>query len=284
MKIVLFGEDVFTAAVFQSILDANHEVLMVVSPIYKNNNSHLKIETIAKNNNIDFIRTKNVNSNEIKDLLTNSKPDLLVSAHLRKILDKEIFTIPTHGAINFHPSLLPKYRGLSPQHQTIIHGDSESGVSVHFIDETVDTGHIVAQTKITIKPDDYISDFQLNMLNIYKSIIITAIDRISSNDFVPVIQKETDISYFHALKLKDREILFSKTKTEARNLIRAVSYPYKGAYTNNIIVWRAEIPTQETEKSITYDSNKLGPQIINEDLLVLSFKDGILISEDFELN
>ena len=154
----------FTAGVFQSILNANHQVLMVVSPIYKNNNSHSKIESIAKNNNIDFVRVEDVNSSDIRELLIASKPDLLVSAHLRKILHKDIFTVPTYGAINFHPSLLPKYRGLSPQHQTIIHGDSESGVSVHFIDETVDTGHIVAQTKIAIKPDDYISDFQFNML------------------------------------------------------------------------------------------------------------------------
>jgi methionyl-tRNA formyltransferase len=283
MKTVIFGEDVFTAAVFQSILNGNHEVLMVVSPIYENNNSHSKIEAIAKNNSINFVRIENVNSDYIRDLLIASKPDLLVSVHLRKILKKEIFTIPSLGAINIHPSLLPKYRGLSPQHQTILHGDSESGVSVHFIDETVDTGHIVAQTKIAIKPDDYISDFQLKMLKVYKSIIVTAIDRISKADFVPIVQKQTDISYFHSIKLKDREIVFSKTKTEALNLIRAVSYPYKGAYTNNITVWRAEIPSEKIMNSITIDSKKLGAQIINDDLLILCFNDGILISEDFEI-
>ncbi|MBF8149553.1 hypothetical protein ITJ86_06565 [Winogradskyella sp. F6397] len=283
MKIVLFGEDVFTAAVFQSLLDENHEVLMAVCPIYINNNSHSKIESIANNNSIDFIRTENVNSKNIKKLLIATEPDLLVSVHLRKILDKEIFSIPTYGAINFHPSLLPKYRGLSPQHQTIIHGDLESGVSVHFIEETVDTGDIVAQTKIPIKPEDYISDFQLKMLTVYKSIIITAVDRISKTEFIPIVQNQSEISYFHALKLKDREIVFSKTKTEALNLIRAVSYPYKGAYTNNITIWRAEIPSKETLDSVTFDSKKIGPQILNDDILILCFKDGILISEDFEI-
>ncbi len=93
MKIVLFGEDVFTAAVFQSILNTNHEVLMVVSPIYKNNNSHSKIESIAKNNNIDFVRVENVNSIDIRDKLIAAKPDLLVSTHLRKIL---------HADTSFH--------------------------------------------------------------------------------------------------------------------------------------------------------------------------------------
>ena len=149
MDIALFGEDVFTATVLQSLLDKNHKVLLIVCPLYSNNN-HNRLQSIAEQNKIEFFREKDVNSGFVKDRLEKAQPGLIVSVHLRKILKKEIFSIPGKGAINVHPSLLPKYRGLSPQHQAIIHGDSESGVTVHYIKELVDTGDIIIQVHIQI--------------------------------------------------------------------------------------------------------------------------------------
>lgn len=282
MKIVLFGEDIFTATVFQSLIDNNHQVLMVICPFYKNSN-HLKLEYLANNKNINFTRYKNINSMDIRDKLIEVKPDLLISVHLRKILNKDIFEIPILGAINVHPSLLPKYRGLSPQHQAIIHGDLESGVTVHYIDKDIDTGNVIIQSPISIKLQDYISDFQLKMLKVYQSIVISAIELISNTEFSPIAQTRSDASYYNSISLKDREINFLKTKTEALNLIRAVSFPYKGAYTNNITIWRAEVPAYNIEDEAILDYKKIGTQIINEDLLILRFNDGILTSNDFEI-
>lgn len=282
MDIVLFGEDVFTATVLQSLLEKNHHVLLIVCPLYSNNN-HKKLQSIAEQNKIEFIREEDINSGFVKKRLEKAQPDLLVSVHLRKILKKEIFSIPWKGAINVHPSLLPKYRGLSPQHQAIIHGDSESGVTVHYIEEAVDTGKILIQISIPIEKEDYISDFQFKMQEVYKQIVTDAIDRIADENFEPVEQKIEETSYFGSLKTEDRKIDFAKTDTEALNLIRAVSYPYKGAYFGKFKIWRAEIPDENTVKAYSNSHTETGIHLIDEEVILLRFKGGILISDDFEL-
>ncbi len=282
MNLVLFGEDIFTATVFQSLLDSNLNVLLVVCPYYENNH-HKQIKSIAERNDIEFIRTNNVNSNLIRNKLVNVNPDLLISIHLRKILSKDIFSTPKLGAINVHPSMLPKYRGLSPQHQAIIHGDSESAVTVHFIEEGIDTGDIIIQKTIEIEKEDYIYDFQLKMLKTYKTIVIEAIKLLLSKDFRPIEQNTTDSSYFGSLKRKDREIDLSKSKIEIQNLIRAVSYPYKGAFYKNYIIWRATTPEKNSEEQLMKIYSKIGIHKLEKDKIAIRLLDGVLLTDDFEI-
>lgn len=281
MNLVLFGEDVFTATVLQSLLENHHRVSFVVCPL-SNSNNHRKIESIAEANNIEIARENNINSDSIKNKMERINPDLLISVHLRKILSKSIFSVPKLGAINVHPSLLPKYRGLSPQHQAIMHGDSESGVTVHFIEEGVDAGDIIIQKTIQIDIGDYISDFLLKMLTVYKSIVVEAICLLSRRDFIPVRQNNSGASYFGSLKPKDRVIDFSKSRTEILNLIRAVSFPYKGATYDNFIIWKAIAPDRITEKDLMKSYTKTGIYKINEEEILLRLFDGVLLTDDFE--
>ena len=145
MNVVVFGEDIYTSTVVESLIENGHKVSLIITPEYFNE-SYKVLEEAAAKYNIEFVKDKNVNSGKIKDHLIKVKPDLIIAAHLRKILHKEIFSQAAKGAINVHPSLLPKYRGLSPQHQAIMHGENESGVTVHYIDADVDTGEIIART------------------------------------------------------------------------------------------------------------------------------------------
>lgn len=66
------------------------------------------------------------------------------------------------GFINLHPSLLPEYRGMAPQHWPIINGESKTGVTVHYVDEGTDTGDIILQEEIELLPTDYVYDLQKN--------------------------------------------------------------------------------------------------------------------------
>jgi methionyl-tRNA formyltransferase len=256
MKLVLFGEDIFTATVLQSLVDAKFKLQLIVCPFYENNN-HKGIQRIAELNHIEFIREKNVNSEEIKQKVLNIHPDLIISVHLRKILSKEIFSLAKHGAVNMHPSLLPKYRGLSPQHQVLIHGDNESAVTIHYIEEGIDTGDIIIQQKFDIKPTDYIADVQLKMLAIYKTLMVDALKLLQSDNFKATKQSESDISYFGPLKKKDREININASTKEVYNLIRAVSMPYKGAFYGIYIIWSSNFidSSKEEEMMKTYTEN-----------------------------
>lgn len=279
MNLVVFGEDMYTSAVIESLVKAGHTVSLLVTPDSVTANFKVLNEITGKYG-IEFLRTDNINSDMVAEKIREIKPGLIISAHLRKILKKEIYSLAVKGAINIHPSLLPKYRGLSPQHQAIMHGDRESGVTVHFMEAEVDTGDIVLQKKFNIEPNDYILQVQAKMLVIYKTIVTEAIVLLESESFEPVKQDPAQLSYFGPLKKNDREIDVSKTMEETYNLIRAVSLPYKGAFYENYILWTAEIAGDAALKE-KYPNTGLYYEEA-EDRIIIRLKDGVLVSEDFE--
>ncbi len=282
MRIVLFGEDIFSAAVLQSLIDNGHTVEAVICPVYKNNMEHRSIEKVARKNSISFFHEKNVNDNSVRDNLLKIGPDLIVCVHLRKILSENIYSLPAKRAINVHPSLLPKYRGLSPQHQALIHGDTETGVTVHYIDETADTGDIIIQEKIPLTNDTYIYDLQLKMLSVYKYLVADAIRLTMTTDFRPSPQDISCGSWFGRMKDSDRRIDVEKTKFTIYNLIRAVSKPYRGAYFNDITVWTSFTVDAVSEKLFLKEYTKTGIYKM-QDKLLIRLQDGILMSDDFEV-
>lgn len=281
---VVFGEDIYTSVAIDSLIENGYKVLLIVTPPYPNVNYKILEETALKYR-IAFIKDKNVNSTSIKDRLLQLKPDLIISVHLRKILQKEIFSQATLGAINVHPSLLPKYRGLSPQHQAILHGDVESGVTVHYIDEDTDTGDIIVQEKFQVANDDYILHVQTKMLAIYKKIVVKALRLLEDSSFKPVKQDLTKLSYFGPLKKADREIDLSKSKREIYNLVRAVSLPYKGAFYKNYSIWTTELADADKEIELGKKYSDTGIYFDKAaDEIIIRLKDGFLISDDFEIN
>jgi methionyl-tRNA formyltransferase len=282
MNVVVFGEDIYTSTVIESLIESGHKVLLIVTPEYYNENYIILKETASKYH-IGFIKSENVNSVEVQGYLENVKPELIVAVHLRKILHEEIFSQAARGAINVHPSLLPRYRGLSPQHQAILHGDDESGVTVHFIDADVDTGEIIVQKKFPVSEDDYIVDVQVKMLAIYKKIVVEALGLLEDKAFKPMEQELAGSSYFAPLKRNDRKIDLSKSRLEIYRLVRAVSVPYKGAFYNNYIIWAARIPEPAVEEELKNKYTEAGFYVDKEGgKIIIRLSDGILVSDDYE--
>jgi len=91
--------------------------------------------------------------NKINEL----EPDLIICIRYGEILKKSLLTIPSIGVINFHPSLLPKYRGLGPIFQALLHNENEIGFSFHYIDEDIDTGEIIKSQKIKTEKNESVS-------------------------------------------------------------------------------------------------------------------------------
>ena len=107
------------------------------------------VKDYCNNKNLPVKSTSNLDDDDFK-LIEQIKPDLIISVNWRRLVPKRIFQLPKFGMINIHPSLLPKYRGMSPINWAVINGETESGVTVHFVDETADTGDIVLQKKFPI--------------------------------------------------------------------------------------------------------------------------------------
>ena len=278
LKIIFFGEDSFSNIVLTSLIKAGYNIPLVLSPLY-DNNIHKRLELTAKNNSIEYIREKDINSGTVVQRIKNIKPDLLITAHFQKLLKKELINIPSIGCLNLHPSLLPMYRGMSPQHWPIINGDKKTGITVHFIDEGIDTGKIVLQREIELTENMYVSDLQLIWTKEYQTIMCDAVKLISHPPPPLNIIENRGGSYYGKLRPEQCEIQIAQGIKYAYNLIRGVSKPYYGAYlyyeSEKIIIWRAEIVNEKTEtvpgNLFTKDGEKY-----------LSFSDGTLLITKYE--
>ncbi|MEK7170984.1 MAG: methionyl-tRNA formyltransferase [Patescibacteria group bacterium] len=150
-KIVFFGSDQFSAVVLEGLIKAGLTVTAVVTETDKRagRGDEIVAPLIKKTAEVCQIAVVQPETkDEIVTILHQLQPDLIVLASYGKILPEEALVIPTYGALNIHPSLLPKYRGATPVQSAILAGEKETGVTLMKMNAGVDTGEIVAQTKI----------------------------------------------------------------------------------------------------------------------------------------
>ena len=163
---------------------------------------------------------------------------------------------------------------MSPQHWPIIHGDSNTGVTVHLIDEGVDTGNILCQEFIDLSPDIYIHELQKKLLIVYKTIVVNAVEKLI-NGSRGIVQPSLDLPYFGKIKDEDMVIHFDTPIDRAYGMIRAFSFPYQGARFENIPIMKA-IPA--SGDIIDYFNNSIEAFGIHErnSSVYLVLKDGVL--------
>lgn len=274
-RIVFMGEDAFSCVILNSLIDANYEVMLVVTPRY-NNLIYKRLEMICSKNSIEFLRLDKINSEFLRNRLTELKPDLGVIAHFDRLIKSPIIETAKYGFINLHPSLLPYYRGRAPQHWPIINGETEAGITVHFIDETADTGDIIVQRRFKIDNDLYIADLQRIWLSNYKDIMLEAIDSVKLS--APTIkQSPTTGSYYDKPTSEDCTIKITDNVHHAYNLVRAMSLPYSGAKFGKYTIYKASIidghSFEKYQKGICQDKD-LGPILVLTDgaLQILKYK------------
>lgn len=158
------------------------------------------------------------------------KPDILFSFYYRDMVKDDLLAIPPDGCLNLHGSLLPAYRGRCPINWVLIHGEEKTGVTLHYMTPKPDDGDIVGQTEIPISETD--TAFTLNEKSQTASVQLldALLPQIKTRTAPRLPQDHTRASYFGGRKPKDGEIHWSKSSTEIRNLVRAVTRPYPGAF------------------------------------------------------
>lgn len=281
MRIIFCGEDSFSAHVLESLIFDDHEILAVFCPIYQNY-IYARLKLICEKHHIQFHRIKDINSEENESYIRRQKPDLIAVCHFQKIIKKNIIKIPVYGCINLHPSLLPNYRGLSPQHWPIINGDNETGITVHFINEGIDKGDIILQQKIAIDPQMYVSDLQIKMLTTYKFIVKDAIALLTQKKIKLVPQNHLKGSYYGKLKEDQCYIDLDEGYINAYNLIRGVSEPYFGARLNGYRIWRASLASKEVNQKTKAKFEENGIYFDERFGAFIKFSDGSLIIEKYD--
>ena len=174
-------------------------------------------------------------------------PDFLFSFYYRNMVKPAVLEIPKQGALNLHGSLLPKYRGRCPANWVLVNGETETGVTLHYMTPHPDDGDIVAQRKILIANKDTAATLFEKMVPAATALLDAVLPKLIKGKAPRKPQDHSQATYFGGRKPADGLMDWTKSATEIRNLVRAVTKPYPGAFTHlgdrKLIVWSASIVT-----------------------------------------
>lgn len=233
MRIVFMGTPKFAVPSLKILLDNNHPVVAVVTVPDKPQGRGQKIipspiKTFALQHNLTIFQPESLKDHRFISQLGALQPDLLVVVAFR-ILPKEVFTVPKHGAFNLHASLLPKYRGAAPIQWAIINGEKETGVTTFYLKETVDTGNIILQARVPIGPDETFGELHDKLADIGAEIVLHSVRLIEMGKATPRPQNEAEASSAPKILKEQCRIDWTKPAHDIHNLVRGLS-PSPGAY------------------------------------------------------
>ena len=208
------------------------------------------VRALAEAHRLPVYAPENVNTPEWIERLSAYEPDFVFSFYYRKILRREILTLPGHGALNLHGSLLPKYRGRCPVNWVLIHDERETGVTLHYMDEKPDRGDIVAQRAVPITDEDTALTLFHKLTAAAAALIRETYPSLCAGNAPRVPQAHAAASYFGGRRPEDGRIDWSQPGRALFNLVRAVTHPYPGAFTawdtRRLYVWEARARPSRT--------------------------------------
>ena len=238
------------------------------------------VKQFGLDNDIEVIQPKRMKDEEVIAKIKEINPDLIVVVAYGKILPKEIIDIPKYGIINVHSSLLPKYRGASPIHSAILNGDKESGVSIMYIEEGLDSGDVILKETCEITEDDTLGTLhdrlkELGAIGLEKALKLIEVGEVKAEK-----QDDSKATFVKPITKEQAKIDWNNTKEVIFNQIRGLN-PFPGAYTHNeknenIKIYKSEKLEKEYdgENGTVVEMTKKGPviKVANGALRLLEIK------------
>ncbi|MFN2351844.1 MAG: bifunctional UDP-4-amino-4-deoxy-L-arabinose formyltransferase/UDP-glucuronic acid oxidase ArnA [Kiritimatiellia bacterium] len=201
-------------------------------------------ETAARHH-IPVYAPANINHPLWRERIRAMQPDLLFSFYYRDMVKPDILEIPRLGCLNLHGSLLPKYRGRCPVNWVLVNGERETGVTLHYMTPRPDDGDIAAQLSVSIADDDTAASLFDKVTTAAGQLLDEALPLLEKGRLPRRPQDHAQATYFGGRTPADGEIDWNKDAAEIRNLVRAVTRPYPGAFTwkggRQMLVWSAKV-------------------------------------------
>ena len=230
MRILLIGQAAFGAKVLESLLERNDNIIGAYAPPDRPGGRTDPLKDAAVSKGIDVFQPATYKDDQVFAEYKELKPDLTVMAFVTDIIPARFFEVPTHGTINYHPSILPRHRGASAINWAVIMGDTQTGLSIFWPDGGIDTGLILLQKKIEIGPDDTTGSLYFNYLfPMGVDAILESIDLIKAGTAPKIPQDEAGATYEPPCDDRVAGIDWEKPAAELYNLVRGCD-PQPGAF------------------------------------------------------
>ncbi len=266
MRIILIGQAAFAEKVLDGLRDNGHDVAAVYCPPDNPGGKPDPVKVRASAIGIPVHQHRSLKRPEVEGDFKGLEADLAVLAYVTQIVPQNVFEVPRLGSICFHPSLLPKYRGGSAINWQIIKGETETGVTVFWVDSGIDTGPILLQKKASIGADDTAGSLYYNTLfPLGVDAVLESVQLIDSGKAPREPQDDSQGTYDPLCRDEHAEIDWTRPAPEVHNLIRGCD-PQPGAYT-----------TYDGKKLRLYDVRALAGASFDAGIVAEVSADGIVI-------
>lgn len=296
LRIVYMGTPDFAVAALDRLVSDGYQVVGVVTMPDKAIGRHhdvlqaSPVKRYAVEHDIPVLQPERLKAPEFLEELAALKADLQVVVAFR-MLPREVWAMPAMGTFNLHAALLPQYRGAAPINWAIINGDEETGITTFFLDEDIDTGHIILQERMPIGLEDCLEDIHDRMMEKGAALVEQTVDLILSGEAKAVPQEQfmTDAPLRPAPKIfkETCQLRWAEhTVKSAYDFVRGLS-PYPAAWglltapngnELNMKIFRTSMqPAQPSEPAGTLVTD-------GKTFLKVALSDGYLHLLDIQLN
>jgi len=254
LRLIFAGTPDFSAHHLQTLLDAKHQIVGVYTQPDRPAGRGKKlvaspVKQLAEAHNLPVFQPQNFKEATDLQQLRELQADLMIVVAYGLLLPEAVLSAPTHGCINVHASLLPRWRGAAPIQRAIAAGDTQTGVTIMQMDIGLDTGDMLIKVNCPIEKNDTGGELHDRLLTLGGPALLEALTQVEAAQLTPEKQDDTLANYAHKLTKQEAAIDWTRPAAELDLMIRAFN-PFPVAYfsegKDRIRVWEAVVVEQET--------------------------------------
>jgi len=288
LRIVFLGTPDFAVATLKTLVKHKKNIVGVITapdkPAGRGRTLHQSaVKQYALSQNLHVLQPTNLKAEDFLAQLNSLQANLQIVVAFR-MLPKEVWQMPKFGTFNLHASLLPQYRGAAPINWVIINGESKTGVSTFFIDEKIDTGHIILQEETTIEKNENAGSLHDKLMLLGSQLVLKTISLIEDGTVHTIEQNFTEeVKTAYKLDTENTKINWNCSVETIHNKVRGLSpYPSAWSYIQN---GESEISIKifATEIKIEKHNEEIGKVISTKNTLKVAAKNGWVFLQELQL-
>lgn len=255
MRVIFMGTPDFAVETLKEIINAGHEVVLVVSQPDKavGRSKALKytpVKACAIQHGIEVYQPERVREESCIAYLAGFHPDIIIVEAFGQIIPKAILDMPKYGCVNVHASLLPKYRGAAPIQWAVINGDAVTGVTIMRMDEGLDTGDMIMKEEVIVRSDETGGSLFDRLSEVGAKLCVKTMEAIENGTAVYTPQDASKATHVGKIGKELGSIDWSKDAYTIECLIRGLD-PWPSAYTRlgdkTLKIWKADVLPLDSE-------------------------------------
>lgn len=289
IRVVFMGTPALSATLLGALIEQHYNIVGVVtkkdSPVSrKKEDTASPVKKLAVKHDLPILQPEKIDETTIEQLRA-WKPDLIVVAAYGKILPQAVLDIPGFGCLNFHPSLLPQWRGAAPIQNAILSGATETGVTIMLMDRGMDTGDILKQVAVPIAPNDTHPTLTEKLVVAGTDLLLSTIPSWIERRITPQKQDNARATLCQMIERGDGHIIWTDDAESIYNRYRAL-LPWPGVFTywkKKDEILRLKILTLSYQKHNAHIINPLGQVFEIGEKIGVQTTAGIIFLEEVQL-